>query len=71
MNIILPFIYALYLIIGIVLTIYWWKHKYYKEYQEALKENELDKPMLSIFLIVFTIFWPLMILVSKLNNKNK
>ena len=39
MNIILPFIYALYLIIGIVLTIYWWKHKYHKEYQEAIKEN--------------------------------
>lgn len=69
MNIILPFIYALYLIIGIGLTIYWWKHKYHKEYQEAIKENELDKSMLSIFLIVFTIFWPLMILVSKLNNK--
>ena len=69
MNIILSFIYALYLIIGIGLTIYWWKCKYSKEYKEALQKDELERPMISLFLIVFTIFWPLIILISKLNNK--
>lgn len=71
MNILILIILYTYLIIGIILTTYLWKHKYYKEYKEALQKDELERPMVSLFLIVSTIFWPLIILVSKLNNKNK
>ena len=69
MNILTLIISYTYLIVGIILTIYWWKRKYYKEYKEALQKDELEIPMVSLFLIVSTIFWPLIILVSKLNNK--
>lgn len=49
----------IYLVIGILLTFYWYKKEYEPQYN-AIKEQDIDPEdgMLNILLCMLVIFWP-------------
>lgn len=62
-----------YIIIGIILTIYWWFTEYKKNYEECHASGECEESMV-IMLWIFTIFlWPVIIgaKISKKNDKGR
>ena len=57
----------IYFIIGIFVSIYFWK-KYYEEEYNQLKENgECEEPMIIILLLFMIVLWPIKLIVELIN----
>jgi hypothetical protein len=48
-----------YLVIGFVLSLYWFKRDYSKEYEECAKSGTLEKGVTEILLLLIWVFWPI------------
>jgi len=48
-----------YLIIGFVLSLYWFDKEYEESYNAAVIGGEVDKGMSSIMMICLMMFWPI------------
>ena len=61
----------LYLVIGTMLAIYWFKRDYEPEYKELEKSEEgVEKGMAELLIMFMAIFWPLK-LIYNLVTKGK
>ena len=64
------FIVCVYFVIGVVLSYYWFKKDYSKDYEEAVKEDMAEKGAVGILLLLMCVFWPVK-LTSRLYKKYK
>lgn len=66
-------IYAfIYFLIGCLLTYYWWTKLYSEKYEITKANNNVEEPMVHIFLILLIFFWPIKLfyqLFKLLTNK--
>lgn len=60
----------IYLLIGLVLSCYWWNKTYKKAYEEAKASNGVEEGMAVNHLLLMMIFWPI-VLVCNLYLKFK
>ena len=53
------YIIALYILIGVSITFYWWNTEYAEEYAEAKEEGEAEDSMAIIYMLILTLLWPI------------
>ena len=61
---------VVYFIVGIILTLYWFKTDYAESYKSSVEDGTEEKGMTCIFLLLLIIFWPIK-LVRNLNKKRR
>ena len=60
---------AIYIIVGLFLSIFWWNKKYKRDYDYAkAKEDGVEDGMAVLFLLILMTFWPL-VAIYKLIKK--
>lgn len=55
-------IFLTYIVIGIITSIIIWRKYYSEEYYKAKSNANIEDGMVSIFLIIMILFWPLFII---------
>ena len=60
----------IYLVIGFILTVYWWKNSYKKSYEVAKASDEgTERGMLEMVLLVSLFLWPIVASYKFINKK--
>lgn len=57
----------LYFIIGIFVSIYFWKKDYEEEYNQLKENGECEESMAIILLLFILIFWPIKFIIELIN----
>lgn len=55
-------IFLTYIVIGIITSIIIWNKYYSEKYYKAKSDGDVEDGMVSIFLIIMILFWPLFII---------
>ena len=50
---------VIYFVIGLICSLAWWNDEYKADYELALKNGNVEKPMACLLLLMMTVFWPL------------
>ena len=58
-----------YMVIGLLLTLYWWDKQYEAAYIKAKESEEgADEPMSVLFLAFLAIFWPIVLVYKAIKR---
>ena len=58
-----------YMVIGLLLTLYWWDKQYEAAYIKAKESEEgADEPMSVLFLAFLAIFWPIVLVYKTIKR---
>lgn len=58
-----------YMVIGLLLTLYWWEKQYEAAYIKAKESDEgADEPMSVLFLTFLAIFWPIVLVYKAIKR---
>ena len=60
-----------YFIIGMILTVYWWFDEYKADYDEAIKTDECEKPMVILLWLFTTYIWPVVLCVRFIGRNER
>ena len=60
-----------YIIIGIILTIYWWFDEYKADYEETMKKGECEKSMVILLWLFTTYMWPVVLYVRFIGRNER
>ena len=52
-----------------LLAIYWFKRDYSKEYNELAKNNDVEKGMAELLMLVMCLFWPIVMVKNLIKYK--
>jgi hypothetical protein len=58
----MEFIIYIYLAIGLILSFYWFNRDYSKDYEEAVKNDRVEKGAAGMLLLSFCVLWPIKLL---------
>jgi H+/gluconate symporter-like permease len=59
----------IYLVVGVLLAIYWFKRDYSKEYKELAKNKEVEKGMAELLMVIMCLFWPIVMVKNLIKYK--
>jgi hypothetical protein len=59
----------IYLVVGLLLAIYWFKRDYSKEYNELAKNKEVEKGMAELLMFIMCLFWPIVMVKNLIKYK--
>ena len=59
----------IYLVVGILLAIYWFKRDYSKEYNELAENKEVEKGMAELLMLIMCLFWPIVMVKNLIKYK--
>jgi len=57
----------IYFIIGIFVSIYFWKKDYEEEYNQLKENDECEEPMAIILLLFIVVLWPIKLIIELIN----
>ena len=60
-----------YLIIGMILTVYWWFTEYKKSYDECKTKGECEEPMVIIFWLFAIYTWPIVLCIRFITKQDE
>ena len=60
-----------YLVIGIILTVYWWFAEYKKSYKECKTKGECEESMVIIFWLFATCIWPIILCIRFITKQDE
>ena len=59
-----------YLLVGIMLSYYWFVRDYEKEYKKSIEDGEAEeKGMFSLVMLLMTVLWPFILIKNLLIHK--
>ena len=60
---------CVYLVVGLVLSFYWFNRDHLRDYEEAEKTDMVEKGAAVLLLLILWVLWPIVLIKNIIKNK--